>query len=83
MGSHFYNNANNLEQIMAGGLNTGDTASLEIPATLLASLEKEGRRQRKSVARILAEMLEAREIERLRSQPTRAWRDIKKELDRT
>lgn len=67
---------------MGGNVIFGETASVELPADLLERLEKEGRRERKSVARLLAEMLEAREIERIRQQPGRPWNEIKKELGR-
>lgn len=44
---------------MGGGTHTdGNTVSLELPAGLFAALEKESKRKRKSVARMLAELLE-------------------------
>lgn len=48
---------------MGGGthISDGETISLELPAGLFASLEKEGRRRRKSVAQIIAQVLEDRE----------------------
>jgi len=46
---------------MGGGTNTnGSTVSLELPAGLFAALEKESRRKRKTVAQMLAQILEDR-----------------------
>jgi predicted DNA-binding protein len=44
---------------MGGGTHTdGDTVSLELPSGLFAALEKESKRKRKSVVRVLADFLE-------------------------
>lgn len=46
---------------MAGGtITNSNTVSLELPAGLFAALEKESRRKRKSVAQMLAQILEDR-----------------------
>lgn len=47
---------------MAGtARDTGETVSIELPVALLHSLEKEGRRRHKTVAAVIAQMMQDRE----------------------
>lgn len=65
---------------MSGSPQPGGTVALELPAGLAEALEKESRRKRKSVARMLAEYLEDLEDYRAAEAAMKRVRDGKEKF---
>lgn len=66
---------------MGGGTHTdGITVSIELPAGLFSALEKESKRKRKSVARVLADFLEDQEDYRAAEAVMKRVREGKEKL---